>query len=137
MVFEIPVRVYIEDTDAGGIVFYGNYLKFFERARTEYLRSVGIEQSVTIEQNLIFVVRHVSIDYRLSARLDDILAISCVVQTTRLTGANFAQQATRVSDGALLVNAEIEVVCISMDTLRPRPIPDLLLNQLQIKAEKK
>ena len=137
MVFEIPVRVYIEDTDAGGIVFYGNYLKFFERARTEFLRSVGIEQSVTIGQNLIYVVRHVSVDYRLSARLDDILTVSCVIQTTRPTGANFAHQATRVSDGALLVNAEVEVACVCMDTMRPRPIPDLLLNQLQIKAEKK
>ena len=136
MVFEIPVRVYIEDTDAGGIVFYGNYLKFFERARTEFLRSIGIEQSVTIEQNLIYVVRHVSIDYRLSARLDDILTVSCVIQTTRPTGVNFVHQATRVSDGVLLVNAEVEVVCVSMDTKRPRPIPDLLLNQLQIKAEK-
>ena len=67
MSFEIPVRVYIEDTDAGGIVFYGNYLKFFERARTDFLRSIGIEQSVTIENNLIFVVRHIAVDYQTPA----------------------------------------------------------------------
>ena len=136
MVFEIPIRVYIEDTDAGGIVFYGNYLKFFERARTDFLRNFGIEQSVTIENNLIFVVRHVSIDYKVSARLDDNLIVSCVVKTIRPTGVIFAQQANRVNDGILLVYAEVEVVCVSMDKLRPRPIPDLLLNQLQIKAEK-
>ena len=82
------------------------------------------------------MVRHVSIDYKVSARLDDNLIVSCVVKTIRPTGVIFAQQANRVNDGILLVYAEVEVVCVSMDKLRPRPIPDLLLNQLQIKAEK-
>ncbi|MBT6287595.1 MAG: YbgC/FadM family acyl-CoA thioesterase, partial [Oceanospirillales bacterium] len=107
MHFEIPVRVYIEDTDAGGIVFYGNYLKFFERARTDFLRSIGIEQSQTIQQNLIFVVRHVSIGYQEPARLDDRLAISCAVKSLRRTRVIFEQEARRQSDGALLVHAEV------------------------------
>ncbi len=136
MAFEIPVRVYIEDTDAGGIVFYGNYLKFLERARTDFLRSLGIKQSVMIENNLMFVVRHVSIDYKLSASLDDILIVSCLIKSMRKIGVVFTQQVTRASDQALLVNADIEVVCVSSDGLRPRAMPDPLLNQLQIKTER-
>lgn len=131
MSFEIPVRVYIEDTDAGGLVFYGNYLKFFERARTDFLRSIGIEQSVTIENNLIFVVRHIAVDYQSPARLDDVLAISCVVKSIRPTRVLFFQSANRANDGMNLVNAEVEVVAVSMDTLKPRVLPDTLRNTLQ------
>jgi tol-pal system-associated acyl-CoA thioesterase len=135
MGFEIPVRVYIEDTDAGGIVFYGNYLRFFERARTDFLRSVGIEQSSTIENNVIFVVRHVSVDYKLPARLDDVLSVSCAVQTIRPTRVIFAQSATRSADGVNLVNGEVEVVAVSVDTLKPRALPEKLLNALQMTVE--
>ncbi len=135
MGFEIPVRVYIEDTDAGGIVFYGNYLRFFERARTDFLRSIDIEQSSTIEANLIFVVRHVSVDYKLPARLDDVLSVSCAVKTIRPTRVIFEQSATRSSDGANLVNGEVEVVAVSVDTLKPRALPEKLLNALQMTVE--
>ena len=135
MGFEIPVRVYIEDTDAGGIVFYGNYLRFFERARTDFLRSVGIEQSSTIEANLIFVVRHVSVDYKLPARLDDILSVSCAVKMIRPMRVVFRQSATRSSDGANLVDGEVEVVAVSVDTLKPRALPKDLLDALQMTVE--
>ena len=135
MGFEIPVRVYIEDTDAGGIVFYGNYLRFFERARSDFLRSIDIEQSSTIEANLIFVVRHVSVDYKLPARLDDVLSVSCAVKTIRPTRVIFEQSATRSSDGANLVNGEVEVVAVSVDTLKPRALPEKLLNALQMIVE--
>ena len=135
MGFEIPVRVYIEDTDAGGIVFYGNYLRFFERARTDFLRSLGIEQSSTIEANLIFVVRQVSLDYKLPARLDDILSVSCAVKRIRPMRVVFRQSATRSSDGANLVNGEVEVVAVSVDTLKPRALPEKLLNALQMTVE--
>ena len=135
MGFEIPIRVYIEDTDAGGIVFYGNYLRFFERARTDFLRSVGIEQSSTIEANLIFVVRHVSVDYKLPARLDDLLSVSCAVKMIRPMRVVFRQSATRSSDGANLVNGEVEVVAVSVDTLKPRALPEKLLNALQMTVE--
>ena len=131
MSFEVPVRVYIEDTDAGGIVFYGNYLKFFERARTEFLRSIEVEQSVTIENNLIFVVRHVAVDYRAPARLDDLLTISCAVHSIRPTRVLFSQSANRANDDISLVNAEVEVVAVSRDTLKPRVLPATLLNTLQ------
>jgi acyl-CoA thioester hydrolase len=132
MSFDIPVRVYIEDTDAGGIVFYGNYLKFFERARTDFLRSVGIEQSVTIENNLIFVVRRIAVDYKLPARLDDVLTVSCAVKSIRPTRVVFAQTANRSNDGMNLVRAEVEVVAINMDTLKPRALPDTLLKTLHM-----
>ena len=135
MSFEIPVRVYIEDTDAGGIVFYGNYLRFFERARTDFLRSVGIEQSSTIETNSIFVVRHVSVDYKLPARLDDVLSVSCAVKNIRPTRVIFTQSATRLADGANLVNGEVEVVAVSVDTLKPRALPEKLFNALQMTVE--
>jgi len=136
MHFEIPVRVYIEDTDAGGIVFYGNYLKFFERARTDFLRSIGIEQSQTIQHNLIFVVRHVSVGYQEPARLDDRLTISCAVKSLRRTRVIFEQEARRQSDGALLVHAEVEVVAVTMDTLKPRAMPEPLMNTLTMTIEK-
>jgi acyl-CoA thioester hydrolase len=132
MSFDISVRVYIEDTDAGGIVFYGNYLKFFERARTDFLRSVGIEQSVTIENNLIFVVRRIAVDYKLPARLDDVLTVSCAVKFIRPTRVVFAQTANRSNDGTNLVKAEVEVVAINMDTLKPRALPDTLLKTLHM-----
>jgi len=132
MGFEIPVRVYIEDTDAGGIVFYGNYLKYFERARTDFLRSIGIEQSVTIENNLIFVVRRISVDYKSPARLDDVLSVSCSVVSVRPTRVLFAQSAIRASDSTHLVNAEVEVVAAGMDTLKPRALPDVLVNKLHM-----
>jgi acyl-CoA thioester hydrolase len=132
MSFDISVRVYIEDTDAGGIVFYGNYLKFFERARTDFLRSVGIEQSVTIENNLIFVVRRIAVDYKLPARLDDVLTVSCAVKSIRPTRVVFAQTANRSNDGMNLVKAEVEVVAINMDTLKPRALPDTLLKTLHM-----
>ena len=135
MGFEIPIRVYIEDTDAGGIVFYGNYLRFFERARTDFLRSVGIEQSSTIDTNLIFVVRHVSVDYKLPARLDDILSVSCAVKMIRPMRVVFRQSATRSSDGANLVDGEVEVVAVSVDTLKPRALPEELLDALQMTVE--
>jgi acyl-CoA thioester hydrolase len=132
MSFDISVRVYIEDTDAGGIVFYGNYLKFFERARTDFLRSVGIEQSVTIENNLIFVVRRIAVDYKLPARLDDVLTVSCAVKFIRPTRVVFAQTANRSNDGTNLARAEVEVVAINMDTLKPRALPDTLLKTLHM-----
>jgi tol-pal system-associated acyl-CoA thioesterase len=136
MSFDISVRVYIEDTDAGGIVFYGNYLKFFERARTDFLRSIGIEQSQTIQDNLIFVVRHISVGYQEPALLDDSLRISCVVRSLSRTRVIFEQEACRQSDGATLVHADVEVVAVSMDTLKPRAIPESLMNTLTMTIEK-
>ena len=92
-----PVRVYYEDTDAGGIVFYANYLKFFERARTEWLRSGGIDQSsLAASENLMFVVMHTAVDYHSPAKLDNELKLSVVVERLGRASVEFVQQAWRV-----------------------------------------
>lgn len=95
--FNWPVRVYCEDTDAGGVVFYANYLKFFERARTEMLRSVGFEQdNLLAEQNLIFVVRSVKVDYLKPARFNELLDVSAKVIEYKKTNFTFEQAITRL-----------------------------------------
>ncbi len=134
MAFEIPVRVYIEDTDAGGIVFYANYLKFFERARTDFLRACGITQSETMQSGQIFVVRRVAVDYQRPARLDDVLQISCAVKQCSRARVIFEQRAC-LSDGTQLVHAEVEVASVSMDTLKPKAMAAWQLQQLKPRVE--
>ncbi|HTI18843.1 MAG TPA: tol-pal system-associated acyl-CoA thioesterase [Trinickia sp.] len=117
-----PVRVYYEDTDAGGIVFYANYLKYFERARTEWLRACEIDQCrLDAEAGLIFVVRSAALDYRAAARLDDLLTIGSRIE--RLGGASveFMQEAWRGDE--LLATGSIRVACVARATLKPVPLP--------------
>jgi acyl-CoA thioester hydrolase len=126
-----PVRVYYEDTDSGGVVFYANYLKFMERARTEWLRHLGLQQDrIRGELGLLFVVRHVSLDYRLGARLDDLLHVS--VRLARRGGASldFAQEVMRPADGALCCRGLVKVACVAAEGLRPKPLPDQLLAEI-------
>jgi acyl-CoA thioester hydrolase len=123
-VFTWTVRVYYEDTDAGGIVYYANYLKFYERARTEWLRSLGIDQQALREQeDAIFVVRSASVDYLASARLDDELKLILSVEKLGRASVQFAQQAWR--GDTLLSSADVKVGCVDAATLRPRSLPDL------------
>ncbi len=139
--FTWTVRVYYEDTDAGGIVFYANYLKFFERARTEWLRSGGIDQSsLAASDGLMFVVMHTAVDYHCPAKLDNELKLSVVVERLGRASVEFVQQAWRIdaADTAgpdagapvagkaacLLATARIRVACVDQYTLRPRAIPD-------------
>ncbi len=120
--FAWPVRVYFEDTDAGGIVFYGNYLKFYERARTEWLRSMGISQQfLKDEQGILFVVKNVSVDYRKPAVLDDELQVTAEV--IRMTGASveFKQAVWRA--GTLLSSANVTLVCVDKIRMKPVPVP--------------
>ena len=120
--FRWPVRIYWEDTDAGGIVFYANYLKFFERARTEWLRARGVaQQALRDETGVIFVVLDTQVSYRLPARLDDRLEIT--VEPERAGGASivFTQRAWR--DGELLAEGAIRVACLDAATLKPRRLP--------------
>lgn len=124
--FELRLRVYWEDTDAGGVVFYANYLKFFERARTEWLRAAGFGQQAMAEQaGALFVVTDSALRYRLPARLDDELRVT--VRPLRIGGASLrvAQQAWR--GDRLLVDGEIGVACVDRGTLRPRRIPNDIL----------
>ena len=127
--FRLRIRVYWEDTDAGGIVFYANYLKFFERARTEWLRAQGIGQQALREQTgAIFVVCDTQLSYRVPARLDDELDIT--VQPQRSGGASltFAQQAWR--GDTLLAEGTIRVACADASTLRARRLPPAVLQCL-------
>lgn len=121
-----PVRVYWEDTDAGGVVYYANYLKFMERARTEWLRAMGVSQSsLERERGVLFMVLHVDVDYRAPARLDDELIVSCRATPDGRTSAMF-EQSIRRSSGELLIEGRVRVVCVDAKTLRPRRMSEYL-----------
>lgn len=121
--FSWPVRVYYEDTDAGGIVYYANYLKFFERARTEWLRASGIGQQELIDDHGAgFVVRSVQIDYHAAARLDDELVLTLSIAKLGRASVLFSQQALRGQQ--LLASAHVKVGCVDLTSLRARAIPD-------------
>lgn len=123
--FVLRARVYFEDTDAGGIVYYVNYLKFMERARTELVRSLGFDQSVLQRDNIIFVVHSVAARYHAPALLDDELDITAEVFELKRASVKFRQQVKR-TDGRLLCEGEVTVACVSADRYRPRMIPDAL-----------
>jgi acyl-CoA thioester hydrolase len=121
-VFTWTVRVYYEDTDAGGIVYYANYLKFYERARTEWLRSLGLDQqTLRDEENAIFVVRSAAIDYLAPARLDDEMALTLRVEKLGRVSVQFVQQAWRGE--TLLSTANVKVCCVDAQTMHPRSLP--------------
>lgn len=119
-------RVYYEDTDAGGVVYYVNYLKFMERARTERLRTLGVAQSQLAEQGLLFVVHSAEARYLAPARLDDELVVSAEVVELNRASLVFAQQVRRTSDEALLCEGRITVACVRADSFKPRAMPEAL-----------
>ena len=124
--FTFPCRVYYEDTDAGGIVYYVNYLKFMERARTERLRHLGFSQAQMATENLLFVVHSSQAGYHTPARLDDELWVSVQVEALKRASLKFYQQVRRVSDDALLCEGHFTIACVRADNLKPRGIPELL-----------
>lgn len=120
--FTLPVRVYYEDTDAGGVVYYANYLKFCERARTDWLRAIGFEQrQLAAEQNLVFVVRTVKADYRQPAVLDDLLDVVTAIERLGRASLVFAQRILR--DGQPIFDAQITIACIDSVARRAIPLP--------------
>jgi acyl-CoA thioester hydrolase len=126
VVFRVPMRVYWEDTDAGGVVFYANYLKFFERARTEWLRSFGHSQEqLRIDTGTLFVVTDTSLRYLRPARLDDLIEVTVEVERATYTRISFIQQAWRGND--LLTEGSIRVATVHAGTFKPRAIPNELL----------
>jgi len=125
------IRVYYEDTDAGGVVYYANYLKFMERARSERLRTLGLSQARLMDENLIFVVHSCSARYRAPARLDDELGVSARLLEIKGARLLFNQQVIRLADAVLLCEGQVTVACVSTDSLRPCALPDTLLNPLQ------
>jgi acyl-CoA thioester hydrolase len=125
----MPLRVYYEDTDAGGVVYYANYLAFMERARTEWLRSLGYEnQQLLDEQGVVFAVRRAAVDYISPARLDDLLEV--VVSLSRIKRASlvFEQQILRGDE--LLCKGEIMLVCVGLADFKPTAIPDSIMQEI-------
>lgn len=126
----LPVRVYYEDTDAGGVVFYANYLKFFERGRTEWLRNLGIDQSDLAQtQRRIFVVKQLDTRYLRPARLDDLLMIESQITRVGRASIDFFQSASL--DGTRLCEGNIQICCVDADSLRPAALPDELKSLLE------
>jgi tol-pal system-associated acyl-CoA thioesterase len=131
--FVWPVRVYWEDTDAGGVVYYANYLRFMERARTEWLRSLGIEQMPLKEQHgVIMVVAHVEVTYRRPARYGDLLqVVSSLAEVGKVT-LSFEQRVYRESvDGELLLEGRAKVGCIDAANFRPKALPKHVIGSLK------
>ncbi len=124
--FTLRCRVYFEDTDAGGIVYYVNYLKFMERARTERLRDLGFLQSTLAEEGLLFVVHSAEARYHAPARLDDELLVSAEVVELNRASLRFRQQVRRAADDVLLCEGQFMVACVRADNLKPRAIPQAL-----------
>ncbi|MET3139197.1 acyl-CoA thioester hydrolase [Undibacterium sp. GrIS 1.2] len=123
------VRVYYEDTDAGGIVFYANYLKFFERARTEWLRAAGISQQImTTQHQVMFVVKGTAVEYHSPARLDDELKLTVVVERLGRASVQFVQEAW--CGDRLLATGTIKVGCVGTASVRPSAIPAEVLAKL-------
>jgi len=127
--FSWPVRVYWEDTDAGGVVYHASYLRFLERARTEWLRAQGVEQnSVRDRHGVVFVVRDMTIEFLLPARLDDELDVSVESGERRSASMLFSQRIVRRADGVALVAARVRAACIDAATFKPCRIPGQLFS---------
>ena len=130
-----PVRVYYEDTDTGGVVFYANYLKFFERARTEWLRSAGIgQQALSETHRVMFVVKSTAVDYHAPAKLDDELKLTVVVERLGRASVEFVQEALRANAGSapqVLATGRIRVGCVDTESFRPCPIPGEVLQRIK------
>ena len=126
--FTWPVRVYYEDTDAGGVVYHANYLRYLERARTEWLRSHGVMQSeLSRDRGIVFAVAAIDIRFIAPARLDDALLATCVLEQRRAASLRFTQQLLRASDNATLIEARVRAACLDAASFRPLPIPDDLI----------
>lgn len=134
--FSWPARVYWEDTDGGAIVYYANYLRYLERSRTEWLRSQGhSQQELARDPGILFTVVSIQVDYRAPARLDDELEITCEPQAEGAASLRFAQRIYRQRPAAarapdLLVEASVRVACVDARTLRPKRLPQFLLDTL-------
>jgi acyl-CoA thioester hydrolase len=123
--FSWPVRVYYEDTDLGGVVYYANYLKFLERARSEWLRHLGVSQSRLLEtERLLFAITAVELRYLKPARFEDELIVTVELDRLRRASMSFRQAIFRAgAEEELLCTAEVTAACLDSDTLRPRPLP--------------
>ncbi|MCR8914079.1 YbgC/FadM family acyl-CoA thioesterase [Marinobacter sp. PJ-38] len=127
----MPVRVYIEDTDAGGIVYHAKYLHYMERARTEWVRSRGVGLRAGLADNVSYVVQRLSIHYGAPAKLDDELRVTAEPVAFGRVWMDFRQLVVRVPDEAVLASADVRVACIALDSGRPRRLPANMLKLLE------
>lgn len=134
--FNWPIRVYYEDTDAGGVVYHASYLRFFERARTEWLRSAGFNQSLLHEQNIVFVVSELAIKYVRPARLDAQLDVQLNIQSVKKASLQFLQLIYDNQQN-LIAQAEVRVACLQADNLKPCAIPKPILMSITATLEEK
>jgi acyl-CoA thioester hydrolase len=126
--FSWPIRVYWEDTDGGGVVYHASYLRFLERARSEWLRAMGIgQQALRSQQDIVFAVRSVRMEFLAPARLDDELEVTVDLRERGRASLRFAQRLWRPLDGATLVEAEVRAACLTASTFKPRAIPKGML----------
>lgn len=130
--FQWQVRVYYEDTDSGGVVYYANYLRFMERARTEWIRMLGFEQDRLIrDDGVLFAVRSAHIEYLRPARFNDLLDVSVRLVERRRASLVFEQEISRTDAAAVpLCTASVRIACLTADALEPSPIPAYLLEEL-------
>ena len=129
-VYSFPVRVYFENTDAGGVVYHGEYLKFLERARTEWLRHLGFDhQALARDHRVVFVVTAAAVDFARPARLDDNLAVSVRLESLGKVRCVFAQEVRR--DDEVLVKARITVACVTGEQMKPVEIPESLRRKME------
>lgn len=129
--FRFPVRVYYEDTDAGGVVYYANYLKFMERARTEWLRTLGFEQDALMrDPGVLFAVRRVEVDYLRPARFNDALTVVARMVERGRASLTFEQEILREPDGELLSRGRIRIACLDAASFRPAPLPEVIQEKL-------
>ncbi len=122
--FGLPIRVYIEDTDAGGIVYYVNYLKYMERARTEFMRSLGFDKPAILEEGKLFVVHSANVQYLRPALLDDQLTATASISKLARSYLIFSQTIER--NGEPICRGDIKVACVVQASMRPAPIPELI-----------
>lgn len=128
--FAMPVRVFYEDTDAGGVVYYANYLRYLERARTEWLRQLGLpREQLRATVGWVFVVTQVEANYRRPARLDDLLSVQAELLEVSRASLLFAQAVWR--DDELLVDAKVRVACVNQSDFKPQRLPAELLQRLR------
>ena len=129
-VFSMPIRVYFQDTDAGGVVYHASYVNFFERARTEWLRTHGYTNtSLMKEFGMVFVVRTMKLDYLKPAQLDDMLDVTAQIKETGRSRITILQTVRRGEE--LLTEAEVHLVCVSLASFKPAAIPGVLLERLE------
>lgn len=127
-----PIRVYYEDTDSGGVVYYANYLKFMERARTEFLRSFGFEQDQLIKElGIIFAVHSLSVNYKKPAVFNDELMVITTISHCAKASLTFSHSIVRGHDETLLCNAEVKVACIKAEKFSPTVIPEKMLSKIK------